>query len=126
VPPSIEDVVEKFLEARAAIFKHVGYVEDWRKLPIDDSRDQFWAVDEDEREWVKFAPKREAMVYWLANDDWGPYGDEVYESSIYTQRHLPKWVYRGTKLTLVVTDTHTDGNQLLQLFRNENEVHNAA
>ena len=118
----IDDVVDSFFDAREAIFEHVGYVEDWRVLPIDDSRDQFWAVDEHEHEWVKFSPSREALVYWLKNDDYGPHGDKLYENAIYTQRHLSKWVYRGEELTLVVADTNTDGNKYLQLFRNENEV----
>ena len=54
--PAIDDVIDLFFAARKAIFAHVGYVEDWRVLPINDSRDQFWAVDKDEREWVRFSP----------------------------------------------------------------------
>lgn len=121
---AVDEALDRFFEARAAIFTHVGYVEDWRVLPIDDSRDQFWAVDTHEREWVKFSPKREAIAYWLAehDDEYGPYGNECYENVIYTQRHLKKWVYRGAELTLVVVDTQTDGNKFLQIFRNENEV----
>ncbi len=120
----IDAAVDRFFDARAAIFAHVGYVENWRVLPIDDSRDQFWAVDEHEREWVKFSPEREALAYWLAehDDEYGSHGDVLYENVIYTQRFLPKWVYRGTELTLVVSDTRTDDNKYLQLFRNENEL----
>lgn len=120
----VDAEVDRLFEARAAIFAHVGYVEDWRVLPIDDSRDQFWAVDEHERAWVKFSPKREALAYWLADhdDEYGPYGNDLYENVIYTQRHLPKWVYRGAELTLVVADTQTDGNKYLQIFRSANEV----
>jgi hypothetical protein len=116
--------MDRFHAARTEIFKHVGYVEDYRVLPIDDSRDQFWAVDKKEREWVKFSPRRIALVYWLAehDDEYGTHGDALYECAIYTQRHLPKWVYRGKELTLVVTDTGTDCNQLLQIFRNKNEI----
>lgn len=122
---AIDDTVDAFFAARELIFKHVGYEENWRVLPLDDSRDQFWSVDPAEREWVKFSPNREALEYWLAehDDEYGPHGDILYESVIYTQRHLPKWVYRGAELTLVVADTQMDGNKLLQLFRNENEVH---
>jgi len=120
----VDEALDRFFEARAAIFTHVGYVEDWCVLPIDDSRDQFWAIDEHEREWVKFSPKREAIAYWIAghDDEYGPYGNECYENAIYTQRHLKKWVYRGAELTLVVVDTQTDGNKFLQIFRNTNEV----
>lgn len=121
---TIADTVAHYFEARAAIFAHVGYVEDWRVLPIDDSRAQFWAVDVHEREWVRFSPSREALTYWLGehDDEYGPYANVLYSNEIYTLRHLPKWVYRGTELTLIVADTQTDCNQCLQLFRNENEV----
>jgi hypothetical protein len=46
---------------------------------------------------------------------------DYYENEIYTQRHLPKWVYRGADYTMVVVDTHTDGNKFLQVFANANE-----
>jgi hypothetical protein len=121
----IGDTVDCFFGARAAIFAHVGYAENWCVLPINDSRDQFWAVDKYEREWVKFSPERAPLVYWLGNhaDEYGSYGNVLYQNAIYTQRHLPKWVYRGAELTLVVADTQTDGNKYLQLFCNANEVH---
>ena len=118
----IGDVVDTFFAQRAAIFKHVGYREDWRILPIVDYRSDYWSVDELEREHVRFSPDREALAYWLAHDDYGKYGDRLYENSIYTQRHLPRWVYRGKELTIVVVDTHTDGNQYLQLFANDREI----
>jgi hypothetical protein len=119
-----DNLVDRFFEARAAIFAHVGYDENWRVLPIDDSRDDFWAVDENEHAWVKFSPKREALVSWLVGPDgeFRDYSDVLYENRIYTQRHLSKWVYRGAELTLVVVDTQTDGNKLLRIFRNANEV----
>lgn len=122
--PAIDDVIDLFFAARKAIFAHVGYVENWKVLPINNSRDQFWAVDKDEHAWVKFSPSLEALTYWLAGhtDEYGPHGNVLFENEIYTQRHLPRWVYRGPELTLIVTDTHTDGNQYLRLFRNKNEI----
>lgn len=120
---AIAAIVDRFFEARAAIFAHVGYDESWRVLPIEDNRSDFWAVDKAEHAWVKFSAKREALVAWLGgDDDFRSYSDVLYEHPIYTQRHLPKWVYRGAELTLVVVDTQTDGNKILQLFRNANEV----
>jgi hypothetical protein len=118
----INAVVDAYFEHRAAIFKHVGYVENWRILPIVDYRRDYWSVDKFEREYVRHSPNREAIAYWIEHDDYGKYGDRVYENSIYTQRHLPKWVYRGKELTIVVVDTHTDGNQYLQLFANDREI----
>jgi hypothetical protein len=121
---AVDVAVDRFLEARKAIFEHVGYRENWRVFPIDDNRELFWAVDEQEREWVRFSPERAALAYWLEDhdDEYGPYGNILYQDVIYTQRHFPKWVYRGADLTLVVADTQTDDNKFLRLFRNANEV----
>ena len=116
------DIVDTWLEAQEAIAKHVGYKEDWRVIPFDDSREFFWAVDKFEREWCRFSEKKVALEYWLKNDDYGDYGMEVYSDVIYTQRHLPKWVYRGKEFTVVCCDTQTDGNKLLRIFRNDREI----
>jgi hypothetical protein len=118
----MDDIVDAYLSAQEAIFEHVGYVEDWRVIPLDDARGYYWAVDKHEREWCRFAKTQKALEHWLEHDDYGDYGNEVYEDEIYTQRHLPKWVYRGKDFTLVCCDTHTDGNQLLRIFRNDHEV----
>lgn len=121
---SVDEVMDRFLEARKELFAHVGYVEDWCVFPVDDSRDQFWTVDKTEREWVKFSPKREALLYWLEehDDEYGDYAKVLYQNAIYTQRFLPKWVYRGAELTMIVVDTQTDGNKFVQFFRNDHEI----
>lgn len=98
---------------REKIFDYFGYAEDWRVLPLLDSRDYFWRLDGGGPGKVRFATSAE-----LLDDEDGEY----YENEIYTQRHLPKWVYRGDEYTMVVVDTHTDGNQFLQIFTNEKEA----
>lgn len=119
---TIHDALDAFAAARKEIFEHVGYIEDWCVLPLDDSRDQWWHVDARECHHVKFSPNRDALVHWLKHDDYGPYGNVLYENVIYTNRHLPKWVYRGKDIVLVVADTQTDGNKNLQIFRVDMEV----
>jgi hypothetical protein len=118
------DIVDAYKAAEHAIWDHVGYKEDWRRLPLEDSREYFWAVDAQEEEWCKFSPKKEALEYWLGDheDEYGDYGDCLYSDEIYTNRHLPKWVYRGAEFTLVCVDTHTDGNQFIRIFRNDMEL----
>lgn len=118
------DIVDAFEEAKQAIFDHCGYKEDWRVIPLEDSRDYYWTIDQFEREWCKFCPQKEGLEYWLEEheDEYGKFGDCLYEDEIYTQRHLPKWVYRGKEFTLVCVDTHTDGNQFIRIFRNDHEV----
>lgn len=87
---------------RERILAYFDYVEDWRVLPIDD---------------------RTGMTWHLRGEGPGAveYTDEngvEFEDEIYTQRHLPKWVYRGADYTMVLVDTHVDGNQFLAIFDN--------
>jgi hypothetical protein len=105
-------VIEAYETARKAIFEHVGYVEDWVVIPLDDCREMFWRVDPTEKETCDFA-KTEAE---LASES----GD-YYEDEIYTQRFLPKWVYRGAEITIVCCNPRTDGNKFLRIFDNEKE-----
>ena len=109
--------------AEEALFRHVGYAHDWRKFPIMDYTDMFWAVDPTEREWSRHSPSREALQDWV---DTGEYrkcdGGMCYESEIYTYRHLDRWVVRGPELTIVLEDTHCDGNIWLAVYLTSIEV----
>lgn len=107
------ELLDRYNALRAEVFAYFGYVEDWRVLPLDDAREFFWELDgEAHGGEVRFAETKEQLY-----DDSGDH----YANEIYTQRHLPKWVYRGADYTLIVVDTHTDGNQLLQVFSNAKE-----
>ncbi len=113
---TVDDMVERHFASREAILGHVGYTENWRVLPLDDNRDEFWALA---GQHVKFSPQRDAILYWLSefDDEYGPYGDVLYEDIVHTMG-----VFRGDELTLVAVDTQTDGNHFLRIFRNTNEV----
>lgn len=121
---AINDIVDDYETLKTLIFQHVGYKEDWKAIPLSDDREMFWAVDKKEDEWLKFSPQKEALEYWLADndDEYGEYGNCLYSDQIYTQRFLPKWVYRGAELTIVCVDTHTDGNKFLRILSNDKEV----
>lgn len=97
-----------------AIFKNLGYVEDWRILPIEDSREYYWTLLGEGPGYVEFAETEKQLL-----EDGDYYRDEIY-----TQRHLNKWVYRTKDYTMVLVDTHTDGNQLLRIFDNLKEIKN--
>ena len=106
-------LLSDYFELQKKIFDYFGYTEDWRIIQLDDCRDYYWYLDgEGYGGSVHFAKTEKE----LAEQD-GNY----YENEIYTQRHLPKWVYRGGEYTLVVVDTHTDGNKLLSVFDNAKE-----
>ena len=108
------ELLDKHDSLRQEIFDYFGYVEDWRILPLDDSTMYFWRLDGEGPGNVCFADTEQELI-----DETGEY----YENEIYTQRHLSQWVYRGADYTMVVVDTNTDGNQLLQIFDNKKERH---
>lgn len=117
--PNIHDAYAEYNRLRDMVFAHVGYVEDWRVLPLEDSRKEYWQLvlgsTVDGYEAVRFHEDAQVLL------DPNGYKD-YYENEVYHQRFLPKWVYRGADLTMVVVDTHVDGNQFLQVFDNRNEI----
>lgn len=108
--------LDDYFRLQKEIYDYFGYVEDWVVIPIDDARGLCWRIEGGEGHGgtVKYARTveilndEEAMQYW--------------ENEIYTQRFLPKWVYRGEEYTMICVDTRTDGNRLLQIFTNVLEV----
>lgn len=106
------ELLDRYNALRTEVFAYFGYVEDWRVLPLDDARQYFWKLDGEGPGTVMFAETEKELAEENGN---------YYVNEIYTQRHLPKWVYRGADFTMVVVDTHTDGNKFLQVFANANE-----
>jgi len=106
-------ILDSYLGLQECIFEYFGYVEDWRVLPIEDSREHYWTLTGGEKSVaVRFAETKDN----LTNCE----GD-YYEHEIYTNRHLPKWVYRGDEYTMICVDTRVDGNKFLQIFSNSKE-----
>ena len=107
-------LLNDYQDIRQQVFNYFGYVEDWVVIPLDDATMYYWRLTgEGHGDEVQFAD----TVEELKNEE-GNY----YVNEIYTQRFLPKWVYRGAEYTMVVVDTHTDGNKFLQIFDNTKEV----
>jgi hypothetical protein len=103
-----------YTDARQQLFDYFGYVEDWVVIPVDDATMYHWHLTgEGYGDEVQFAETVEEFESESGN---------YYVNEIYTQRHLPKWVYRGAEYTMVVVDTHTDGNKFLQIFDNTKEI----
>jgi hypothetical protein len=105
-------ILDDYLALKAQVFDYFGYVEDWCVIPIEDRRPYYWRLYGEGPGEVRFA-ETEAKL-----DD--P-GESYYSDEIYTNRHLPKWVYRGAEYTMVCVDTHTDGNKFLSIFDNSKE-----
>ena len=102
--------LDQYFKLQKEIYDYFGYVEDWVVIPLDDCRDYYWRLYGEGPGEVRYAESEELL------DD--PDLD-YYTSSIYTQRFLPKWVYRGEKYTMVCADTQTDGNKFLMVFDNK-------
>lgn len=102
-------ILEDYLILQQEIYEYFGYVEDWVVFPIQDCRDYFWRLDSEE---VIFHEEKENL------DSDGNY----YSYEIYKQRFLKKWVYEGPEFTMIVSDTHVDGNKFLAIFDNSKKV----
>ena len=105
------ELLTRYFDIQQQIYDYFGYKESWVIIPIADARSYYWAYPEG-GDFVRFAETPEKL---LSSD-----GD-YYENKIYTQRFLPKWVYRAKQYTMICVDTHTDGNKFLQIFDNFKE-----
>lgn len=110
----MKDKLDSYFSLQQEIFEAFGYVEDWSVIPLSDHRDQYWQLDGIGPGEVKFSESLEA----LEQDD----EEKTYSYQIYTNRHLPKWVYFGPEFTMICADTQTDGNKLLAIFDNAKRV----
>jgi len=110
-------LLEDYFDLQKKVFDYFGYVEDWRVIPLDDARHYFWRLDGEGPGQVRYANTENELDDQSLN---------YYEGEIYTQRHLPKWVYRGEEFTMVCVDTHTDGNKFLMVFDNSKERQDAS
>jgi hypothetical protein len=104
-------LLEDEKSARQALFVYFGYEEDWRVLPFDDATQYVWTLHAEEVHYAKSARE-------LTDEEAGNF----YVNEIYTQRHLPKHVFRGADYTMILVDTHSDMNQFLQIFANDKEI----
>jgi hypothetical protein len=107
-------LLDEYFELQERVFEYFGYKEDWRVIPLDDATGYWWRIigGEGHGGSVQFSNRKEELGT----------GEHYYEDEIYTQRFLPKWVYRGKDYTMICVDTHTDGNKLLRVFDNTKEV----
>lgn len=108
-------LLDDYFALQQQILDYFGYVEDWVAIPLDDGRAFFWHLRGEGPGTLEFADG--ALKLGTG---------EGYEHEIYTQRFLPKWVYRGADYTMVCVDTRTDGNKFLMVLDNAKEVKQVA
>lgn len=106
------ELLDEYFKLQHQLYKYFGYKEDLVSIPIDDARNYFWRLNGEGPGVVQFAESEREL-----NNQEGDY----YENTIYTQRYLSQWVYRGQDYTMVCVDTHSDGNRFLRVFDNSKE-----
>lgn len=109
-------LLSTYFDLQEQIFAYFGYREDWVKIPLDDRTDANWILLQE--------PDGSGHVIYHESELTPEFLDsgEFYHDTIYTQRFLPKWVYVGVEYTMVVVDTHTDGNKFLGIYDNTKRV----
>lgn len=112
-------LLDDYLELQKQIFAYFKYVEDWRVIPIEDRREFYWLLEQESHGSGKVWYSLDKNLV-LKHEEYE--SGNLYEDEIYTQRHLPKWIYRGDAYSMVCVDTHTDGNKFLAIFHNAKEV----
>lgn len=108
------EALVKYFKLQEEIFNYFGYKEDWVVIPLSNDTRYYWRIigGEGYGGTVRYGETVEIL-----NSD-----EDYYEDDIYTQRFLPKWVYRGKDYTMICVDTCVDGNKFLQIFDNSKEV----
>jgi hypothetical protein len=111
-------LLDKYLEFEKQVHEYFGYREDWVKIPIEDRREMHWQLmDPDQCDYsrgsVVYHEDRLTQESVLAGN--------CYEDEIYTQRFLPKWVYRGKDFTMICVNPRVDGNKFLAIYDNSKE-----
>jgi hypothetical protein len=108
-------LLQEYFELETKIHEYFGYKEDWVKIPLSDETEHYWFLTgESYGDKCYYSP--EPLTAESIRD-----GEALYSGSIYTQRFLPKWVYRGLEYAMVCVDTHCDGNKFLMIFDNSKE-----
>lgn len=121
--PDINKKIDDYFSLAKEIHQFFGYQEDWVTIPMDDGREYYWFLIEEP---LNIEGKPEAvggeLVYSLEPLTADAVRDgAIYVADVYTQRFLPKWIYRTKTHTMVAIDTHTDGNKYLILLDNARE-----
>jgi hypothetical protein len=106
-------LLDRYFGLQEKIYQYFGYVEDWKVIPLADRTEYYWSLCGEGPGYVRYAHNEHELFH----DD----GKALYEDIIYTQRFLPKWVYRGADFTMVCVDTQVDLNKFLAVYDNAKE-----
>jgi len=112
---NLKQKLKQYFEIQDEIYKYFGYVEDWVVIPLHYCLNDYWFIDGDDQNGTVFWSPHSFTTESLEK------GETLYSGTIYTQRFLPKWVYRTDDYTMISVDTQCDGNKFLMIFDNKLE-----
>jgi hypothetical protein len=117
--------VEDFFECKSIVHAYFDYTEDWVDIPLHDSTEMFWRLRREPGAHGSIKTGRGCSVRYAKSLEGLDSTDEFYVNEVWTQRFLPKWVYRAKEHTMICVQTGVDGNRYLQIFSNDKEVKDA-
>ena len=99
--------VAQYFAARTNLFIDFSYVEDWKRYPVEDDRQYVWYLTGNH-------------VYFAADEGAFDDGTEYYSYEILMDRFLDRsiWTTKSKTYSMILCDTHVDGNKLLCIFDN--------
>lgn len=106
------NVISDYFKLLDEVYKYFDFKEDWVIYPIEDYRGYYWYIDYENNDYG------EAVIYSKNSDI---LNSDYYSSEIHHQRFYEKYIYRGEDYTLIIIDTHTDGNKFFAIFENSFE-----
>lgn len=109
-------LIEKYLNAKQAIYDHVGLVADWVVCPIDPCLEMYWKLE------TNISGNPTNIIYHETKESVINEDGNHYQDDIYTQRHYNKHVYEGEDFTLVFCDPHVDGMKWWRLMDNKKRI----
>jgi hypothetical protein len=104
------NIIDEYFKLLQEVYDYFEFKEDWVILPLEDRREYDWQLIDDDA--VQYGNKDNIL------NDTGEY----YEDEVYKQRFYNKWIYRAKDYTMIMVDTHTDGNRFLAIYDNLKEI----
>jgi len=117
---NIDKLLKTYNQTLKDIHEAFGYVEDWVTIPLQDLTDEEWGLrmsDGKHRFDIMHGKGTGVLCYGELDNLDGDY----YSSRIYTQRFLPKWIYKTETHTMISVNTGCDGNKYLSILSNDKQ-----
>lgn len=109
--------LDDYFKLQKEIYDYFGYEEGWTVYPLDDRREMYWIIRDDE---IWFTKNRHDLLKIIEDDsEWeglGPESDNYYSDEVFGQKFI------GADYTMLYVDTQTDGNKFLAIYDNKKEV----